>query len=971
MSSNRNRGEKLTVLSHGSLSLPGLKAGISRARKILMVPPIKFRADWPEKIGLSLLLTVITLVLAYTNGLYRWDLLFYDWNLAAWSRAPADDIVIIAIDEQSLREVGRWPWSRRIHADLIRKLTAAGAKAIALDIAFAEPDATDPTADAKLATALASNGRVVLPVLNEQNRLDGQLLETLPIPVLATAVAGMGHVDVELDPDNIARSVYLKAGLGSPYWPTLALALIELNNPTVRRALPSQRTAEFDPPSPYAWQRDYRILIPFAGPPGHFQQVSYSDVLRGNFSPAAFRDKFVLVGSTASGMGDALPTPVSGLARPMPGVEYNANILDALRQGLTIQPLPAGWSLLLTGLLVLFPVMLYADCPPRWTLPLAGLALLLTLASSFVLLHGAHLWFPPATALLVQGLSYPLWSWQRLRRAIRSLFEEEERAQVTLHSIGDAVITTDAKGAVQYLNPVAESLLGSTLAALRGRPLGAVFQAADEHDRYTGVDLAALCLEKGRLVRLPESSILSNHTGQEYVIRASAAPIHDPQNRISGVVIAFSDITETRRLTEQMVYQATHDALTHLPNRNLLRDRLQHAIIRAQRAGQGLALLFVDLDHFKKVNDSLGHTAGDGLLRAVTARLLTCGRKEDTIARLGGDDFVFLLENVQQEDGVAAFARKIVKTLESPFQVENHECFVTVSIGISLFPKDGEDVETLLKSADHGQTPRHARVLKRLTMEQDLRHALERQELELHYQPQMNLRQSRIIGVEALLRWRHPQHGLMSPLDFIPLAEETGLIETIGEWVLRTACEQAKAWQREGLPALRMAVNLSPRQFLRPGMTSMVDRILRETDLEPRHLDLEITESLLMEDVEDSIATMHALKAIGVRLSIDDFGTGYSSLNYLKQFPIDQLKIDKSFLHEIVNSQDDAAITLAIIAMAHSLRLTVIAEGVENEMQQIFLHANQCDEIQGYHLSRPVPPHQIPALLKISKEAPT
>jgi diguanylate cyclase (GGDEF)-like protein/PAS domain S-box-containing protein len=708
-------------------------------------------------------------------------------------------------------------------------------------------------------------------------------------------------------------------------------------------------------------------------------------VLRGNFSPAAFRDKFVLVGSTASGMGDALPTPVSGLARPMPGVEYNANILDALRQGLTIQPLPAGWSLLLTGLLVLFPVMLYADCPPRWTLPLAGLALLLTLASSFVLLHGAHLWFPPATALLVQGLSYPLWSWQRLRRAIRSLFEEEERAQVTLHSIGDAVITTDAKGAVQYLNPVAENLLGSTLAAVRGRPLGAIFQVADQHDRYTEVDLVALCLEKGELVRLPESSILNNHTGQEYAIRASAAPIHNPQNRISGVVIAFSDTTETHRLTEQMVYQATHDALTDLPNVNLLRDRLKQAITRAQRTGQSLALLFVDLDHFKKINEGLGHAAGDALLQAVATRLLSCGRKEDTLVRVGGDEFICLLEGLRQEDCVTDFARKLAQILEAPFQIENHECFITASIGICLFPKDGEDVEALLKNADTAMyrakengrdniqfyaRDMHVRALERLTMEQDLRHALERQELELHYQPQLDLRQSRIIGVEALLRWRHPQYGLLSPLKFVPLAEETGLIESIGEWVLRTACQQAKAWQREGLPALRMAVNLSPRQFLRPGMTCMVDQILRETNLAPQYLDLEITESLLMKDVEDSIATMHALKAIGVRLSIDDFGTGYSSLNYLKQFPIDQLKIDKSFLHEIVNSQDDAAITLAIIAMAHSLRLTVIAEGVENETQQIFLHANQCDEIQGYHLSRPVPPHQIPALLKISKETP-
>ena len=945
-----------------------------------MTPWFQSRAGWLSRIGLFLLLPAGALILLHTNGLYRWDLLFYDWNLAAWSRAPADDIVIVAIDEQSLRERGRWPWSRRTHAELIRQLSAAGAKAIALDIVFAEPDATDPAADAELAAALADNGRVVLPVLNEQNRLGGQLLETLPIPVLAAAAAGLGHIDVELDPDSIARGVYLQAGLGSPYWPTLALALLALESthPAATRRLPGQRAVATSPPSPYAWRRDYRILIPFAGPPGHFRQISYSEVLRGGVAPTAFRDKYVLVGATAIGMADALPTPVSGLAQPMSGVEFNANVLDALRQGLTIRPLPPGWSLLLTGILVLFPLALYAVCPPRWALPLAGLALLLTLASSFVLLQGAHRWFPPAAALLAQALSYPLWSGRRLQQAIRLLFVEREHAQVTLNSIGDAVITTDAEGAVQYLNPVAEALLGCAPTAARGRPLGAIFRVVDDHDRYAEVDLAAWCLEKSQLIKLPEPGILVSRTGQQYAIRASAAPIRDQQGRVSGAVIAFSDMTETRQLTEQMAYQATHDALTHLPNRNLLRDRLQHAIVRAQRTGQSLALLFVDLDHFKKVNDSLGHTAGDRLLQAVTARLLSCGRKEDTIARLGGDEFIFLLEDVRQEDRVAAFARKIVKTLAAPFQVENHECFVTASIGISLFPKDGEDAETLLKNADtamyrskdNGRDniqfyahDMHIRVLERLTMEQDLRHALERQELELHYQPQMDLRQSRIVGVEALLRWRHPQRGLISPLDFIPLAEETGLIETIGEWVLQTACQQAKAWQREGLPALRMAVNLSPRQFLRPGMVNRVGRILQETDLAPQHLDLEITESLLMKDVEGSIVTMHALKAIGVRLSIDDFGTGYSSLNYLKQFPIDQLKIDKSFLHEIVTSQDDAAITLAIIAMAHSMRLTVIAEGVENETQQRFLRANQCDEIQGYHLSRPVPPQEIPALL--------
>ncbi|MDS4056951.1 MAG: CHASE2 domain-containing protein, partial [Candidatus Contendobacter sp.] len=845
-----------------------------------MIPTVRSRAGWLKKIGLSLALATVALVLVQTNALYRWDWLFYDYNLAAWSRAPADDIVIVAVDEQSLREVGRWPWSRRTHAELIRTLGTAGAKAVAMDIVFAEPDATDPAADAELAAALADNGHVVLPVLNEQNRLNGQLLETLPIPPLAAAVAGLGHVDVELESDNIARGVYLKAGLGSPRWPTLALALLELTDSTAQRALPGQRAGGSDSVSPYVWHRDYRVLIPFAGPPGHFHQVSYRDALRGTVPPAIFRNQFVLVGATATGLGDTLPTPVSGLTRPMSGVEFNANVLDALRQGLTIRPLPTGWSLALTGLLVLLPLALYAAFPLRWTLALAGLALLLTLASSFVLLHGARYWFPPAAALLIQGLSYPLWSWQRLRRMVRSLFAQKERAQVTLDSIGDAVITTDIDGVVRSLNPVAEILLGGAAAARRGQPLSVLFQVAAEQSRRTGLDLIAQCLEQGQPIKLPEPGFLVNGIGQRYAVRASAAPLRDPQGRISGVVLALSDVTETHRLTEQMVYQATHDALTHLPNLDLLRDRLRHAITRARRAGHRLALLYVDLDHFKKVNESLGHTAGDALLRAVAVRLLDCGRQEDTVARVGGDEFVCVLEDLHQEERVADFARKLLKIMNVPFQIEGHECFVTASVGVCLFPRDGEDVETLLKNADiavyrakeNGRDSiqfyardLHVRTLERLMMEQDLRRALERQELDLHYQPQMDLRQGRIVGVEALLRWRHPQRGMIPPPDFIPLAEETGLIEIIGEWVLRTACQQAKAWQRQGLPLLRMGVNMSPRQFLRPESADVVARILRETGLEPCYLDLEITESLVMKDMTGSIAIMHALKAIGVK----------------------------------------------------------------------------------------------------------
>lgn len=932
-----------------------------------------------ERFGLALVLAVFAVVLLHGNWLWRWDRLFYDWQLASESRPPADDIVIVAIDEQSLRELGRWPWSRRIHADLVRKLTAAGARAIALDIVFAEPSANDPAADADLAAALTESGRVVLPVLNEQTQLDGQLLETLPIPILATAASGLGHVDVDLDLDGIARSVYLKAGLGSPRWSTLALALLESVDPTAGAALPGERAAPAEIPSPYAWARDYHVLIPFAGPPGHFRHVSYAEALHGTHDPTIFRDRFVLVGMTAAGLGDMLPTPVSGLTQPMSGVEFNANVLDTLRRGVAVQRLQPAWSTLLTVVLVLSSVGMCAVKPSRWTLSPIGLSMALTLIVSLILLHVAHRWFPLTPVLLAQALSYPLWSWRRLRQAARSLFVEQERAQAALRSIGDAVITTDAVGVVEYLNPTAEILLGRARNEVLGRPLGAIFRILDESEYKAEVDLAAWCLEKKQTIKLPEHSLLVGHTGQEYAIRASAAPIRDEQGRMLGVVLAISDLSEARRLTEQMAYQATHDALTGLPNRNLLRDRLQHAIAHARRTTQGFALVVVDLDHFKKVNESLGHTVGDQLLQCVAARLRSCGLKADTLARLGGDEFVMVLEDLQQEDWVILFARSVLTYLESPFLLEEREYFITASIGICLFPRDGEEAETLLKNADsalyrakekgHGTVQcyaqdMHVRAVERLRMERNLRHALERQEFELHYQPQLDLRRRRIIGVEALLRWRDAQRELIPPIDFIPLAEETGLIEMIGEWVLRTACAQAKAWQREGLPALRMAVNLSPRQFQRPGLVDLVAAVLWETGLEANCLDLEITEGLLMHDVEGSIAILRQIKAMGVRLSIDDFGTGYSSLSYLKRFPIDQLKIDRSFVRDVGTDQDDTAITLAVIAMAHSMRLEVVAEGVETKEQLAFLRANQCDVIQGYYLSRPAPPSQIATLLR-------
>jgi len=938
----------------------------------------RFPDHWLGRAGLALALVLLALALVRTGWLNRWDLLFYDWHLSAASRVPVGEIVIVAIDEESLHRLGRWPWSRQVHAELVRKLAAAGAKAVALDLVFAEPDRADPAADLELAAALAEYGRVVLPVLNEQTRAGGDLIETLPIAPLAQAAARLGHVDVELDADNIARGVFLKAGLGTPLWSTLSLALLETADPSGWQTLPGERAPPTRPRSAGAWQRDYYILIPFAGPAGHFPRVSYHDALSGALDPSAFRDKWVLVGATAAGLGDALPTPVSARSAPMPGVEFNANVLDALLRGMTIAPLAPSGVMLLTAILVLAPLLAYAVFPPGWTLPLAGLMLSLTLALSFALLQTAQVWFPASAALLFQALGCPLWIGWRWRQARRALLMEQERARTALHSIGDAVVVTDAQGRVESLNPIAESLLGCPQAAVRGQPLGAVFRLADDPDHRTGLDLAAQCLQENRLIELPEHGVLVRRDGREYAVRASAAPIRDLRGRALGAIVAFSDLSEHRRLTQQVAYQATHDALTQLPNRHLLQDRLNRAIARARRTGRSLALLCVDLDHFKKINDGLGHTAGDTLLRATATRLLARVRGEDTVARLDGDTFVLLVEDLSSEDQVARFAQKILGTLAPSFHIENHECFVTASIGVSLYPKDGQTAEALLKNADTAMhrakdngrdtiqfysREMHVRAFERLTLEQSLRYALERNELELHYQPQMDLRHGQIIGVEALLRWHHSQRGLISPAQFVPLAEETGLIEIIGEWVLHTACQQAILWQQEGLPPLRMAINLSPRQFLRPGLVELVGRTLEEAGLEPDHLDLEITEGLLMKDVESNIATLRALKRIGVCLSIDDFGTGYSSLSYLQRFPIDHLKIDRSFVGDLVADEGDNAIALAVIAMAHSMRLKVIAEGVENPVQLAFLQKHRCDEMQGYYLSHPGPPATIRALL--------
>ncbi|MEO8305367.1 MAG: EAL domain-containing protein [Betaproteobacteria bacterium] len=438
-----------------------------------------------------------------------------------------------------------------------------------------------------------------------------------------------------------------------------------------------------------------------------------------------------------------------------------------------------------------------------------------------------------------------------------------------------------------------------------------------------------------------------------------------------------AEIAERRLADQRVVHMAHHDALTGLPNRTLLADRVGQAIARAHRSGGKLAVLFLDLDRFKNVNDSFGHAVGDMLLTAVSARLTASRREEDTVARLGGDEFIISIPDVKDAAEAESVAARILADLAKPFTISGHQLHADGSIGIALYPRDGDTAETLMRNADtamyHAKESGRAnyqffsvqlteRVSRRLSTETNLRRALERGEFTVHYQPLMNLTTGRTDGAEALLRWPQEDQRLISPVEFIPIAEETGLIVPLGEWVLLEACAQAQAWQAQH-PGLRIAVNLSARQFRQKNLIGMIEQVLGESRLHPTLLELELTEGMLMHNVEEATHILARLDEIGIRLAIDDFGTGYSSLSYLKRFPIHTLKIDRSFVRDISTDPDDAAIVTAIVAMARSLNLKVTAEGVETEEQAAFLRSLDCDQAQGFHFGRPMPSAEFALLL--------
>ncbi len=565
-----------------------------------------------------------------------------------------------------------------------------------------------------------------------------------------------------------------------------------------------------------------------------------------------------------------------------------------------------------------------------------------------------------------------------LRAVEESLFEEKERAQVTLNSIGDAVLTTDLQGNVTYLNLVAEAMTGWSCEDAFGRPLAEVFRIIDGATQQSVENPAQRAINENRTVGLAADCVLVRRDGLECAINDSTAPIHNRDGQVSGAVIVFHDVSESRAMALKMAHLARHDFLTGLPNRMLLTERLSQAIGLAQRHHKQVALLFLDLDYFKHINDTLGHAIGDKLLQSVAERLSENVRATDTVCRQGGDEFVILLAEIEQSLDAAIIADKLLTAFAVPHLIGGQELHATLSIGISVYPDDGKDLDAIMQSADTAmyhakacgrnnfqffKVDMNTRAVRRLTVENSMRRAIKQGEFLLHYQPQIDLVSGVINGAEVLIRWQDPELGLVLPGQFIPVAEESGLIVPIGQWVLREACRQVKSWLDAGLHVVPVSVNISAVEFRHKDFLESVALILNETGLPPAYLELELTESILMHDAEASARVLEALQGMGIKLAIDDFGTGYSSLSYLKSFPIDTLKIDQSFVRDIATDADDATIVSAVIGMGRSLNHRVIAEGVEALEQFSFLNTRQCPEGQGYLFSHPLAAEDFARLL--------
>ncbi|MDZ7919595.1 EAL domain-containing protein [Rhodoferax sp.] len=902
----------------------------------------------------------VVLLLAWVQprSLQRLDLMAYDLLLPR-QELLAHPPVVVAIDDASLAALGRWPWPRAVHADMINRLREAGASAIAMGILFSEPDTEHPDSDAALAEAIKRHGHVVLALAPSQLAGGG----IGPQPLLPALGAGpttssLGHVDVEIDADGASRSLFLHAGNGDAVWPALALAVQQASAISAPAAATN---------APTTWVRSQEALLPRVP---DLTTISFVAALRNPHLLAQVRDRVVFIGLTASGLGGELVTPLAGAQSTMPSVVFHAKAYAALESHALIQRASLAASIAF-ALLMLISLAAWPRQHGRYNL-LACSLLLLPLLASAITLRAAQLWLPPAVALCALAAGLAVWIAGLLRSANRRQQRARQHAQATLQALDEAVLIIDARdGSVRFSNPAALLLAGGQ--PLQGQPLLSSYPLTQDSQSHLQQALLA-CLETRQRVHVPQ--LLSLHAADGMrTLRARAIPLSSPDGQLDGAVLVFSDVTEAVASARELDYAASHDVLTGLPNRSALHERLAQALSRAQRSGANTALLFLDLDRFKHVNDSLGHSTGDQVLKILAQRLLAVCRDTDTVARWGGDEFVILLEDVDGHEGAASAAAKVLAALTRDIELGADFNDIRLpssgSVGVVLAPQDGSDPDDLLSKADMAmyrakEQPRasfqfwsndmNSRMHNRLALEIDLRRGLRDGLFVLHYQPQFALDNRQLVGMEALMRWQRTPEQLVMPSDFIGVAEESDLIVDLGAWAILQAARQVAQWLRAGLPAVPVAVNLSARQCMNRDIVQVVRLALVETGIPPHLLRLEITETTAMANVDQVISLLQEIHALGVSMAVDDFGTGYSSLSHLKRFPIDELKIDSSFVMDLATDKGDAAIVRATIALAHGLGMKVVAEGVETEEQSRLLTAVRCDIAQGYWFGHPQPP---------------
>ncbi len=575
--------------------------------------------------------------------------------------------------------------------------------------------------------------------------------------------------------------------------------------------------------------------------------------------------------------------------------------------------------------------------------------------------------------LLVRSILYAI-ERKRTREALR---ESEEKYRELVENANSIILKVDTSGTITFFNEFAQAFFGFAEHEIAGKNIvGTIVPYQDSSGKDLMLMVKEILQDPDRYLKNENENIRKDGT-RVWVAWTNKA-MRDSEGRITGILAVGQDISERRKMEEIIRQQASHDALTGLPNRRMFMDRLFFTLNQAHRYHKQIAVIFMDLDHFKNVNDSLGHDAGDQLLKEVAERLGYCVRETDTIARIGGDEFNILLPDIYHAEDTTIIVEKIMAAFQRPFGIQGHEFHITASIGISIYPDDGQYADILLKNADAAMyhvkeqgrnnyqfyNPAiNVRTIERMILEKNLRKTLECGGLVVYYQPQVDMETKQIVCAEALVRWQHPELGLLNPIKFIPLAEETGLIIPVGKWVLSAACAQNKAWQEAGYPPLCVTVNLSARQFQQSNLAEMVAQVLHETNLDAEWLELEITESTAMQDIGYTLPNLSRLTEMGIRFAIDDFGTGCTSLSYLKSLPVQKLKIDRSFIRGLTTDPDDQAIVNAVIALAHNLRLKVVAEGVETEDQFLFLRSSQCDEVQGYLLSKPLPVEEFEKLM--------